>query len=96
MGGKTLDKIGVTSTEVVLTVDGDPKSPVKVASSALMIDSSEGSMLFDRVQGKIVQRQSKNRIKGEITLEAGGNLIPSTLDLTIEGDVKEQPMDTKP
>ena len=96
VGGKTLDKIGVTATEVVLTVDGDPKSPVKVASSALVIDSSEGSMLFDRAEGKIIQRQSKSRIKGDITLEAGGNLIPSTLDLTIESDVKEQPVDAKP
>ena len=88
--GMNLDKLGVTAIEVVLTMDADPKSPIKISASSLQIDSSVGSLYFNRAQGQVARRQSKTRIKGDLTLEAGGNLIPATLDLTIEADLKEK------
>jgi hypothetical protein len=87
--GKMLDKLGVRSTGVTLTMDPDSKSPAKIVSSDLKVESSDSTILFDRAAGIIVDRTSKVQIKGDITLEANGQQLPAKLDLTIDSNTTQ-------
>lgn len=82
--GKTLDKIGVKSTEVTYAMAPDAQSPAKVTKSDLKIDSSDGTILFDREAGEVVESKTSSRIKGDMTLSINGQDLPSKLDLTME------------
>jgi hypothetical protein len=90
--GKSLDKIGVRSLTVVYAMDPKPDSPLKVTKSDLKVDSSEGTILFDREAGDKIESTSVTRIKGTLTLEAGGKELPSTLDLTLDVSGKSEPI----
>jgi hypothetical protein len=81
--GKTLDKIGVKATSVKYAMDS-PNSPVKVSKSDLKVESSEGTILFDREAGYTVSEHIRTQITGTMTLDANGQEIPANLDLTIE------------
>lgn len=82
--GKQLDKIGVRALSVVYAVDPKSPSPLKVNKSDLKIDSSEGTILFDREAGQTVESKSVTRIKGDLTLVLNDKELPSTLDLTLD------------
>lgn len=86
--GKSLDKIGVRSTAVTYEMDPNADSPAKASKADLKIDKSEGTLLFDRDAGQMVEGQELTRIKGSLTLTIGGNDLPTTLDLTL--DTKHQ------
>ena len=90
-GDKTLEKIGSKVLEV--KYDQEPKGnlPVKVVKSDLKVESSEGTILFDREEGHVVNAKSKIRIKGDMTFSAGGMDLPGSLDLTIESNTALQP-----
>jgi hypothetical protein len=91
-GGRTLDKIDVKALEVSYAMDPDADSPLRPEKSDLKIDSSDGTLLFDREAGTIVERKGKTRIKGDITFTANGQELPSQLDLTIDSaTVQEAP-----
>jgi hypothetical protein len=90
-GEKTFDKIGVTVTEVKYAQDPAVPTPLKATDSDLKVDSSSGTILFDREAGYIAFDQSKNRIKGKITFMADGKDVPGALDLTIEHETEVQP-----
>jgi len=83
-GDKTLDKIAVKALDVTYKMDPNPEAPAKVTKSDLKIDSSEGMILFDREAGAVVERHDKTRIKGDMSLSAGGKDLEAKLDLTIE------------
>jgi hypothetical protein len=82
--GKTLDKILVKATSVLYALDPTANAMVKVDKSDLHIDSSEGTILFDRAAGSAVETQGKERIKGTLTISINGKEYPSELDLTLE------------
>jgi hypothetical protein len=90
-GGKTLDKIGVKDLEVTYKMDPDAESPLEHVRSDLKIDSSDGTILFDRALGKAVKSSGKTRIKGDITFKAGATELPSTLDLTFDTSTTSEP-----
>ncbi len=91
-GGRTLDKIGVKELEVSYAMDPDADSPLKPLKSDLKVDSSDGTLLFDREAGSVVERKGKTRITGDITFTANGQELPSQLDLTIDSaTVQEAP-----
>lgn len=81
--GRSLDKIGVKATAVSYSMEPTPGSPVSIPKSDLEIDSSDGTILFDREEGQIVESRSKTRITGDMTLVIMGNELPSKLDLTL-------------
>jgi hypothetical protein len=90
--GRTLDKIGVKATTVSYAMDPSPETPVAVPKSDLKIDSSDGTILFDRELGRIVESKSKTRITGDMTLSIMGNDLESKLDLTLDSEsTLEQP-----
>jgi hypothetical protein len=82
--GKTLDKIDVKAIEVTYKQDPDTKSPAKITKSDLKIESSEGTILFDRESGTAVERREKDRIVGDMTMTIMGNELPAKLDLTMD------------
>jgi hypothetical protein len=82
--GRTLDKISVKALEVTYAMDPEIESPLKHEKSDLKIDSSDGTILFDREAGQMVERSGKTRIKGDMTFKAGEMELPSKLDLTLD------------
>jgi len=90
-GEKTLDKISSKATAVDLKQDPESKSPLKLLKSDLKIESSEGTMLFDRDAGCVVDAKGRTRIKGSLTLSAGGQELPADVDLTLEIHTELQP-----
>ncbi|SIO65708.1 hypothetical protein SAMN05444166_7801 [Singulisphaera sp. GP187] len=89
--GKSLDKIGVRSLTAVYAMDPKSASPLKATKSDLTVESSDGTILFDREAGEKVESTTVTRIKGNLTLEAGGKELPTTLDLTLEFSDKREP-----
>jgi hypothetical protein len=90
-GDKTLDKITAKTIEVKLKVDPDSQAPAKVTKSDLKVESSGGTILFDREAGRVVEARGKLHVKGSMTLSAMGQDIPGELDLTIETNQELQP-----
>lgn len=85
-GGKALDKISVKVNTVSYAMEPNPGFPLTVDKSDLKIDSSDGSILFDRELGQIVSNHLKMRIVGDMTFTANGQNVPAKLDLTMETD----------
>lgn len=90
-GNKTLDKINSKVIGVTHKQDPDAKTPLKVAKSNLKIDSSDGTILFDREEGHVVDSKGRLRIKGDITFSANGTNVGGLLDLRIATDMQLQP-----
>jgi hypothetical protein len=90
-GEKTLDKISSKATTVDLKQDPESKSPLKVVKSDLKIESSDGTILFDREAGCVVDAKGKTRIKGALTFSANGQELPGDVDLTLESHTELQP-----
>ncbi len=82
--GRTLDKIDVRSLDVAYRMEPQANAPAQVDKSALGIEDSEGTILFDREAGRTVDVRTKDRITGDLTLRINQAELPSTLDLTLE------------
>ncbi|MBT4866274.1 MAG: hypothetical protein HON53_14315 [Planctomycetaceae bacterium] len=87
--GKTLDKITSKVTEVKYAQD-DPDAPAKVTASELKVESSSGTLLFDRKLGRTVSDTDKFHVTGTMTLDINGMEFPTELDLTIEKTTTEK------
>ena len=90
-GDKTLDKITSKALEVKYSMDPDAPSPLKVTKSDLKVESSEGTILFDREAGCVVEAGGKTRIKGSMTFSIMGQELPGELDLTFDTKEELQP-----
>lgn len=90
-GGKTLDKISTKATDVSYSLDPNAKSPFQLKESAMKIDSSDGTLLFDREKGAIVQAISKTAVLGTLTLTINGMDFPGKLDLKLDEKTTLQP-----
>jgi Family of unknown function (DUF6263) len=90
-GDKTLEKIGFKVLEV--KYDQDPKSnlPVKVVKNDLKVESSEGTILFDREEGHVVSASDKIRVKGKMTYSGGGVDQAVPFDLNFDANTQLQP-----
>ena len=75
-GDKTLDKISCKVLEVKYDQDPKGKSPLKVVKSDLKVESSEGTILFDREEGHVVSSSDKIRIKGNMTFSGAAWINP--------------------
>src|SRR6185369_10408926 len=82
--GKTLDKIAYFHSTVAY--DLDPNSPIqlKVTKSELKIDSSTGTVLWDRERGVVVEKSGATHITGPMTFSVNGMDLEGKLDLTID------------
>lgn len=89
--GKSYDKISAQAVKVDLKQDPQTKSPLKVVKSDLKIESSTGTILFDRADGQVFDSKGKTRLKGSMTLSAAGMEIPAEIDLTFDSNTQLQP-----
>ena len=90
-GDKTLEKISYKVLEVKYDQDPKAKSPVNVVKSDLKVESSDGTILFDREEGNVVSTSDKLRIKGNMTYSAGGVDQGGAFDLNFDANTKLQP-----
>jgi hypothetical protein len=81
--GKTLDRISMLHESVKYAQDPDGPNPLKHVRSDLKIESSMGSVLFDRETGTVVEVSSVVRIAGPMTFDANGMELPGNLNLTM-------------
>ena len=88
---KSLEKISHKIVEVKYDQDPMGKLPVKVVKSELRVESSEGSMLFDRENGHVISASDKIRIKGEMTYSGAGVEQSGPFDLTFDTSTQIQP-----
>jgi hypothetical protein len=87
---KALDKIGSKVIEVKFEQGPDAKSPLKVQKSDLKVDSSAGTLLFDREQGQMVSTSERHRFKGSATFSGAGLDQSVQLELTVDIDSQLQ------
>lgn len=82
--GKTLDKISATYDKVNFSIDANSTLPLALKSSELKIDQSKTTLLFDREAGEFVNTDSELKITGDLVFVAGGQELPSKLDLSMK------------
>jgi hypothetical protein len=90
-GEKTVEKIGFRVIDVKHNSDPESKLPLKLLKSDLKVKSSEGSLLFDRELGCILESQERARIEGSVVFSGGGMEVPSELTLNVRLERKQQP-----
>ncbi len=90
-GDKTLDKINGKLIEVTCKQDPDANPPLKVVKSSLKVDSSDGTILFDREEGHVVESKGRMRIRGDVTFSANATNVAGAIDLRIATDIELQP-----
>jgi hypothetical protein len=90
-GDKTLDKISFKVLEVKYDQDPMGKLPVKVVKSELKVDSSDGTILFNRQDGHVVSASHKIRVKGDMTYSGAGVEQSAPFDLTFDTNMQLQP-----
>jgi Family of unknown function (DUF6263) len=90
-GDKILEKIGQKLLDVKYDTDANEKLPLKVAKSSLKIQSSEGTILFDREEGHIASASQKVQFKGNMTFSGAGVDQTGEFDLTFDTNTQLQP-----
>jgi hypothetical protein len=88
--GKTLDKIGCKVVDVNHKQDPNSPSPLKVTKSSLKVESSEGTILFDREAGCVVEARERTKLKGNMTFSGGGTDTASPIELTLQSNTQLQ------
>jgi hypothetical protein len=89
-GEKAIDKITWKVTEVKYDQDPDSKLPLKVGKSDLKVESSEGTILFERDGGHDVSASEKLRIKGNMTFSGAGVDQSGGFELTFDTNTQMQ------
>ena len=90
-GDKTLEKIGFKVIDIKYDQDPKGKLPVNVVKSDLKVESSEGTILFDREEGHVVSASDRIRIKGNMTYSGGGVDQAGAFDLNFDANTQLQP-----
>ncbi|MGE0610584.1 MAG: DUF6263 family protein [Pirellulales bacterium] len=80
--GRKLDQIKIKD-EAVRYAIGPNAANLAAKDSELKIESSEGTMLFDRELGATLERKLVSHITGKLTLQINGMDLPAELDLKI-------------
>lgn len=89
-GGKLLEKISSKVLDIKYDQDPKGKLPVKVVKSDLKVESSDGTILFDREEGHIVSASDRIRIKGNVTYSGGGVDQTVPFDLNLDANTQLQ------
>ena len=90
-GDKILEKISQKVLDVKYDTDAKDKLPLKVVKSGLKIQSSEGTILFDREEGHIASASQKIQFKGNMTFSGAGVDQTGEFDLNFDTNTQLQP-----
>ncbi len=90
-GGKTLDKITSKVLEVKCPPQ-DPKSPLplRLTKGDLKVESSEGTIYFDREAGCLVESRERIKLKGTMTFSGEGTDTSTPIELTLQSNTQLQ------
>ena len=92
VGDKTLDKIKSKVTEIDYKQDPNAEAQLKIVKNNMKVESSEGTILFDREAGRVVSSNEKLQVKGDmLTYSINGTELPGAIDLTRETKRELQP-----
>ena len=89
-GDKALDKITAKVLEARYQQDADSSAPLKLAKGEIKVDSSEGTLLFDREAGRVVESRERVELTGNLTFSAQGQDQRIGFDLTMRTEVQLQ------
>jgi hypothetical protein len=89
-GDKDLEKIGSKILDIKYDLDTKGQLPLKVIKSDLKVESSEGTILFDREQGHVVSASDRTKIKGEVGYSGAGVEQSGAFDLTLSTNTQLQ------
>ena len=64
--------------------------PLKATKSDLKVESSEGTILFDREAGCLVESRTRFKVKGNITFSGEGTDTSGPIDLTVQSSTQLQ------
>ncbi len=81
---RELDQISVRTIGATYRDDPNSQAPSKVTKADLKVESSDGTILFDRMTGRIVSAKEKFQLKGTLSFSAQGKEFPGELDATVE------------
>jgi hypothetical protein len=90
-GDKNFEKIRQKVLEVKYDIDPDEKLPLKVVKSDLKVQSSEGTILFDREEGHVTSASQKIRFRGNMTFSGAGVDQTGGFDLDYDINTQLQP-----
>jgi hypothetical protein len=90
-GGKDLDKITAKVIEAKYQQDADSSAPVKLTKGEVKVGASEGTILFDREAGRLVESRGRVELSGNLTFSAQGQDQRVGFDLTMRTEVQLQP-----
>jgi hypothetical protein len=90
-GEKILEKINQKVLDVKYDTDARAKLPLKVVKSDLKIQSSEGTILFDREEGHVASASEKIQFKGSMTFSGAGVDQTGEFELTFDTNTQLQP-----
>jgi hypothetical protein len=82
--GRRLDLITLSVMDAKAGVDTEEPGSRKLISKSLKIESSEGRILFDREQNRIVSRWEKTRFSGSLTEIRKDRNTPLFIDVAFE------------
>ena len=82
-GGVMFDRIGASALTATYSMKANPNLPLEVKSSDLIVESSEGELLYNRDLRIVTSTTETYHVTGSMTLMAGGQELPGELDLTM-------------
>jgi Family of unknown function (DUF6263) len=89
-GDKILEKISQKVLEIKYHTDVNEKLPLRVVKSDLKIQSSEGTILFDREEGHLASTSQKIQFKGNMTFSGAGVDQTGEFDLNFDTNMQLQ------
>lgn len=91
-GASALDKITARVLEARYQQDADSSAPLKLTKAEMKVSSSEGTILFDREAGRVVESRERVELTGNLTFSAQGQDQRVGFDLTVRIEVQVQPV----
>ncbi len=89
-GDTSLDKITAKVLEASYRQDADSSAPLKLTKGELKVTASEGTILFDRQAGRVVESRERVELTGGLTFSAQGQDQRMSFDLTMRTEVQFQ------
>jgi hypothetical protein len=90
-GDKIFETLSQKVLEIKYDTDAKVKLPLKVVKSDLKIQSSDGTILFDREEGHVASASQKIQFKGNTTFSGAGVDQTGEFDLNFDINTQLQP-----
>jgi hypothetical protein len=83
-GGKTYDKIAVFTNGAKFAKAASADDPTVITANDLKVDTSSGTILFDRELGRIVEQTTTLHVSGPMAITVNGMELTAKFDMTMD------------